>query len=149
VAQSDAVNSLIATYRELNLTLRPLSEEKLSADGPNGSIKDVLKSMRRREILASQQLKMMLIADAAGTVADPVDPSLVDDGADQPARVILSEFGTARESILAAAIQRSQEELARELPSADGQLSIASLLTNLVEQDKVDQAKIEQLRAGA
>jgi hypothetical protein len=149
VARSEVIDSLIATYRELNMQLRPLSEDVLSAGGADGSVKDVLKAMRKREIFASQQLKAMLIADAAGAEPDAVDPSLIESGDDLLARVILSEFGTARESILAATLQRSQEDLDRELPSADGARSISSLLDTLVEQDKTDRAKIERIRSGS
>jgi hypothetical protein len=149
VARSDVIDSLIATYRELNLQLRPLSDDALSAGGADGSVKDVLKEMRKREIYTSQQLKAMLLADAAGAPPDAVDPTLIESGDELPARVILSEFGTARESILAAALQRSQEDLDRELPSADGPRSISSLLETLVEHDKTDRAKIERIRSGS
>jgi hypothetical protein len=143
------VDSLITTYRDLNLQLRPLGEDELTAGGADGSVKDVLQMMRRREILASQQLKAMLIAEAAGSVPDAVDASIIDSGDGLPSRVVLSEFGTARESILATALQRSQEDLDREMPTAEGPRSITSLLESLVEQDKVDREKIDRIRSGS
>jgi hypothetical protein len=149
VARSDVIDSLIATYRELNLQLRPLSEETLAKAGANGSVRDVLKEMRRREIIASQQLKALLLAEAAGTPAAQVDPSIVDSGDDLPTRVLLSEFGTARESILAATLQRSQEDLDREIQTATGTLSVSALLQSLVEQDKADRERIDRILAGS
>ncbi|RIK40454.1 MAG: hypothetical protein DCC58_13865 [Chloroflexi bacterium] len=149
MARKDVVDSLIATYRELNLQLRPLGEAKLAAAGPDGSVKDVLKDLRRREIIASQQLKAMLMAEASGDTPAVVDASLIDSGDDLPARVLLSEFGTARESILAAASQRSDEELSRELNVTEGPRSIDALLQSLVESDRVDRERIKRLLAAS
>lgn len=149
MARSDVVDSLIATYRELNLALRPLGDDVLTASGANGSVLDVLKDMRTREILASQQMKAMLVAEAAGTAPDPVDASLIEDPQKVSGRILLSEFGTARESILATALQRSQEDLDKEIAPGANPASMSALLDSLVAQDKLDRARIERIRSGA
>jgi hypothetical protein len=146
VPHSDLIDSLIATYRELNLKLRPLGEDKLTASGSNGrSLRDVVAAMRNRELVASQQLKNMMLADVAGTTADVVDPMVFDPPSGLPTRSLLSEFGTAREAILAVVREMSEDAVQRELPSPQGPMTVESFLSNLVAQDKQDVQAIEQL----
>jgi hypothetical protein len=145
VPHAELIDSLIATYRELNLKLRPMSEERLTANANGESLRGVVASMRTRELAASQQLKNMLLADVAGTTADAVDPAGFEAPAEQPTRSLLSEFGTAREAILAVVREMSEDAAQRELPAPQGPMSVSTFLTNLVAQDKQDVQKIDQL----
>ncbi len=146
---TDLIDSLIATYRELNLMLRPLSEERITAKGSDGeSIRDVVGHMRTRELIASQQLKYMMLADVAGSAADVVDPTSIVPIDRQPLRSLLSEFGTAREAILAVVREMSDAEIEREIPSPHGPKAILSFLQELNTKDIQDRRKIDQLLAG-
>ena len=145
---SDLIDSLIGTYRELNLKLRPMAEERLSAGGNGGSVRDVVAAMRNRELIASQQLKFMLLANAAGASnVEIVDPASLDPVSNQSTRSLLSEFGTAREAILAVVREMPEEQINTEMASPNGKLSIVSFLSQLVQQDTQDRAKIAQLLA--
>lgn len=145
---ADLIDSLIGTYRDLNLKLRPLSEDRLNAKGGGGaSLRDLVAEMRNRELVASQQLKLMLLADAAGANMEVVDPRSLDPVDSQRTHTLLSEFGTARESILATVRELPDEDLERELPSANGTTSITAFLKQLIDSDNEDCRKIEQLLA--
>ena len=145
---TDLIDSLIATYRELNMMLRPLPEARITAKGSDGdSVRDVVAQMRNRELIASQQLKYMMLADVAGAEADVVDPTSLVPVDSQPLRTLLSEFGTARESILAVVREMPEAELDREIPSPNGPKAIATFLQELNTLDTQDRRKIDQLLA--
>ena len=145
---TDLIDSLIATYRELNMKLRPLPEARITAKGSDGaSVRDIVAEMRNRELIASQQLKYMMLADVAGAEADVVDPASLVPVDSQPLRSLLSEFGTARESILAVVREMPEAELDREIPSPNGPKAIATFLQELNTLDTQDRRKIDQLLA--
>jgi hypothetical protein len=148
VPHTDLIDSLIATYRELNMKLRPLPESRITAKGSDGaSVRDIVAEMRNRELIASQQLKYMMLADVAGAEADVVDPTSLVPVDSQPLRTLLSEFGTARESILAVVREMPEAELDREIPSPNGPKAIATFLQELNTLDTQDRRKIDQLLA--
>ena len=145
---ADLIDSLIATYRELNLKLRPLTDDRAAVKGSDGaSLRDVIAEMRNRELIASQQLKYMMLADVAGAAAEVVDPGSIEPVNSQPLRSLLSEFGTAREAILAVVREMSDDAMQREIPSPDGPMAIATFLKNLNDQDTQYRRKIDQLIA--
>jgi hypothetical protein len=99
-------NGLIATYRDLNLRVRPLPEERLRLGQGRSTVKDVITDMRDDELRFSQALKdrlngapMVDVLKAQGG-ADGVE-ELVVPGPDDMVAEALSQFGTARESTLA------------------------------------------------
>jgi hypothetical protein len=99
-------NGLIATYRDLNLRVRPLPEERLRLGQGRSTVKDVITDMRDDELRFSQALKDRLNGAPMGDVlkaqggADGVE-ELVVPGPDDMVAEALSQFGTARESTLA------------------------------------------------
>jgi hypothetical protein len=103
MSEQDLFTGLIATYRELNLKVRPLPEERLRLGGGRQTVRQVILDLRDDELLFSQALKDRLttgtmadvFADAEGT-EKPEIPSPDDTTAE-----VLSQFGTARESTLA------------------------------------------------
>jgi hypothetical protein len=145
VPHSDLFDSLIGTYRDLNLKLRPLGEERLAAKNGDASLRDVISGMRTRELVASQQLKLMMLADVAGESVEKVDPASLVPVTKQTTMTLLSEFGTARESILAVVREMPDQELERDLPGVNGPESVAAFLQKLVTQDAEDQRKVAQL----
>ena len=145
---ADLIDGLIGTYRELNLKLRPLTDDRAAAKSSDGaSLRDIVAQMRNRELIASQQLKFMMLADVAGSAADVVDPASLVPVNGQPLRSLLSEFGTAREAILAVVREMSDEAMEREIPSPDGPVAIVTYLQKLHDQDTQDRRKIDQLMA--
>ena len=145
---ADLIDSLIGTYRELNMKLRPLTDDRAAAKSSDGaSLRDIVAQMRNRELIASQQLKFMMLADVAGSAADVVDPASLVPVNGQPLRSLLSEFGTAREAILAVVREMSDEAMEREIPSPDGPVAIVTYLQKLHDQDTQDRRKIDQLMA--
>jgi hypothetical protein len=142
VAHSDLIDSLIGTYRTLNLTIRPISNEQAAIAGPNGkSLLDVLAEMRARELATSQQLKNMTMAEVRGggeiAVVEPFD--------DKDVRILLSEFGTAREAILALVRGMPDEQLDSERTGGEGPSTIREVVEGLVERDKDNLKQINAL----
>lgn len=102
-AEHDLLNGLIATYRELNTRVRSLPEERLAMkQGGKDSVRQVVTRMRDNEMKFSQALK-----EAISGVPIPEDivqggaPVIGTESESDTTAVILSQFGTARESTLA------------------------------------------------
>lgn len=103
MAHQDLIASLVATVRALNLTVRSRSEAELTVAGPDGaSVRDVIRQLRDSELRFSQALKERLtgvpIPDMFGE--EPV-PATGPEVPNEPTNFILSQFVTARESVLA------------------------------------------------
>lgn len=99
-------NGLIATYRDLNLRVRPLPEERLRLGQGQGTVRNVIKDMRDDELRFSQALKDRLAGGPMTDVLTAMSASdeaedLVVPGPDDTVAAVLSQFGTARESTLA------------------------------------------------
>ena len=103
MGEQDLFNGLIATYRELNLKVRPLPEARLSLGRSRHTVRHVILDMRDDELRFSQALKDRL--SGAGMV-DVLSGKHGDDAPEIPSPddttvEALSQFGTARESTLA------------------------------------------------
>ncbi|HMM42409.1 MAG TPA: hypothetical protein PKA95_10945 [Thermomicrobiales bacterium] len=131
MAHSDVIDSLIATYRNLNLRIRPLDSAATASN--NSSLLDTIASLRESEIRASQTIKLMTLGEAAAGAAIPEAPPSANAS---NVRTLLSEFGTAREAILATVREMSEEDLAAERPGFEGASSIRQVLDQLVERDQ-------------
>jgi hypothetical protein len=99
-------NGLIATYRDLNLRVRPLSEDRLRLGQGRSTVKHVIADMRDDELRFSQALKDRLGGAPMDKVLRDEGPpdeigELVVPGPDDTVAEVLSQFGTARESTLA------------------------------------------------
>ena len=101
--QQHLFDGLIATYRELNLKVRPMPEDRLTIGRSGQTVRDVILDLRDDELRFSQALKDRLTGgtmidvfrDEEG-VAKAEIPS-----ADDTTMEVISQFGTARESTLA------------------------------------------------
>ncbi|MBA3336824.1 MAG: hypothetical protein H0T49_04625 [Chloroflexia bacterium] len=101
-AQQEAFDGLIGTYRELNNRVRPLREERLRLDSAEGkSVRDVVQRMRDDELRFSQALKERLTGVPMPEIFGDDAPVLGTESEDDSTVVLLSQFGTARESTLA------------------------------------------------
>jgi hypothetical protein len=103
MGEQELFNGLIATYRDLNLKVRPLPEERLNLRSGRESVRRVIVDMRDDELRFSQALKdrlagtpMIDVLARRGEEAELEIPS-----PDDTTVEVLSQFGTARESTLA------------------------------------------------
>lgn len=101
--QQHLFDGLIATFRELNLKVRPLPEERLTLGRSGETVRDVLIDLRDDELRFSQALKDRL------TGSEMIDIFVDEEGTakleipspDDTTIEVISQFGTARESTLA------------------------------------------------
>lgn len=142
MAHSDLIDSLISTYRTLNMTVRPIASAQAAAAGAGGkSLLSVLAEMRAHELATSQLLKNMTMSDsrAASGIGEMDVPQPFDD---QDVRVLLSEFGTAREAILALIRSMSDEQFEQDRVGPDGTTTIRAVVESLVARDKTTMAEL-------
>jgi hypothetical protein len=141
VAEQDLIDRLIATYRELNNRVRPLPDERVTArDAQGTSIRDVLVRLRDQELKFSQALKERVsgspVVDLFGDVEGAV---LGTESSHDTAAVVLSQFGTARESTLAMLRSLNADGWAA---APDGGRSILDSIRQLADND---QRQVEQI----
>ena len=103
MSEQELFNGLIATYRELNLKVRPLPDERLTLGRAGESVRDVVLAMRDHELRFSQALKDRLSGGAlSGAFGDKGETTLIEiPSPDDTTVEVISQFGTARESTLA------------------------------------------------
>ena len=103
MSEQELFNGLIATYRELNMKVRSLPEERLSLGRGRNTVRHVIVDMRDDELRFSQALKERLtgvpMTNIFGADADAEMPEVP--SPDDTTVEVLSQFGTARESTLA------------------------------------------------
>jgi len=130
LAHSEVIDSLIATYRNLNMKIRPLGSTTAS-DGQTAL--SAIASLRESEIRASQTIKLMTLGEVGAAMAIPEPPPSANP---TNIRTLLSEFGTAREAILATVREMPDEALAAERTGFEGASSINQVLQQLIERDQ-------------
>jgi len=98
----ELIDGLIATYRELNVKVRPLPEERLQLRSDGASVRDIVTRLRDSELRFSQALKERITGVAMPEVFGEEEAPVggTESSLDTTA-TILSQFGTARESTLA------------------------------------------------
>ena len=103
MGEQEIFNGLIATYRELNLKVRPLPEERLTLGRSGDSVRAVALEMRDEELRFSQALKDRLSGvGLSGAFGDKGETMLIEiPSPDDTTVEVISQFGTARESTLA------------------------------------------------
>ncbi len=103
MGEQELFNGLIATYRDLNLKVRPLPEERLGLRSGRDSVRRVILDMRDDELRFSQALKDRLSGAAMDDVLAHRDEEVALEipSPDDTTVEVLSQFGTARESTLA------------------------------------------------
>jgi hypothetical protein len=131
----ELIDGLVATYRTLNMTVRPLSEEQLRAPvADGGTIRDALRRLRDDELKFSQALEVRV------TTGQPMPEVTEDEKAiigtesdDDTTAALIAQFGTARESSLA---------MLRGLPEAEwdsteaGSRTIRTIIRDLLNNDQ-------------
>lgn len=160
---TDKIDQLISTVRELNHQVRPkLTDEIGGGSGNMAEVHTILGEMRNRELVSSHGIKRMMLSAREGVDAQEIQNmmgtsgnritleealAIHDDAANLPTRQVMSEFASAREAILS---------LLRELPDSgwdtksnnaadEGQDSVGAVVDNLIADDKEKLARIHQL----
>jgi len=113
----ELIDGLITTYRELNNKVRPLPEDRLNlAEANGGSVHDIVTRMRDSELRFSQALKERITGVPMPEMfGEHEAPVLGTETGNETTAVMLSQFGTARESTLA---------MLRQLPDPDWETEI-------------------------
>jgi hypothetical protein len=141
VANSDLIDSLIATYRNLNLAIRPIPDAQASqAIGGGKSLRDMVVELRNNEMSASQQLKLMTLGE--GGLSGGM-PEIAPSAPGLSTRSVLSEFGTAREAILALIRELPDDEWAAKREGVKGQTTIQTFIEQLAANDRQALSQIE------
>jgi hypothetical protein len=112
MAHEDLINRMIQTYRDLNLLLRPVSDTVLNQRaGGQPSVRDHIQRLRDTELRFTQTTKEILTGQTIPEeLGDDATPILGLEHEGDPTRVLLSQFGTARESGLAMLREMTDEQ---------------------------------------
>jgi len=137
VAQTELIDSLIATYRELNNKVRRLPEDRLTMRGTDGTgVRDVVNQLREHEMRFSQALKERITGVEMPEFGEGADaPVLGTEGEHDSTAVLLSQFGTARESTLAMLRSLGEGEW-QGTGTETNTRTIAASVQQLVEHDR-------------
>ena len=143
MAQDELINRMIATYRDLNILIRPVPETELSQQtGGQPSVRDVMQQLRDAELRFTQSTKELLTGQIIPDDFDEETPTLGMEHEGDPTRVLLSQFGTARESLLAMLREMTDEQWMASGPSGRTMVDrIEQLLEN-------DQTALERVQSG-
>lgn len=148
MADQTIIDQLIATVRELNLEIRgrdfggDVSAEDLT--GHTDTVPGILYQMRGREMNASQAVKRMLLGEAVTSDDEAAVLSEQQVQAGTSPRVLLSQFGTAREAILSQVRELPDEVWDQTFATPRGEMSLKSYLQTLVDRDA---ERMQQIKA--
>jgi hypothetical protein len=142
--EQQLIDGLIATYRDLNGKIRRLPEDRLRLRSSDGStIRDVLTRLRDHELKFSQALKERVSGvPLPDLFADVEAPVVGTESSQDSATVVLSQFGTARESTLA--MLRSLDASGWS-ESPNGGQSIVESVRQLADHDRRQMERINGL----
>lgn len=99
--QDKIIDSLIATYRELNLKVRPVPESQLTGRSTGSeSVKSLLQHLRDQELTFAQSLKVQLSGVAPEEVGGESAPVIGLETEENSVPMLISQFGTARATTL-------------------------------------------------
>jgi hypothetical protein len=149
MADQTIIDQLIATVRELNLEIRGRDfGESISADdltGRTDSIPAILYSMRGREMNASQAVKRMLLGEAVTSDDEAATLSEQQLQAGTSPRILLSQFGTAREAILSQVRELPDEVWNQTFATPRGEMTLKAYLQTLIDRDTEHMQQIKSL----
>jgi len=148
MADQTIIDQLIATVRELNseIRTRDFGQMVSAADltGKMDSVPAILFSMRDREMNASQAVKRMLLGEAVASDDEPATLSEQQVAAGTSARILLSQFGTAREAILSQVRELSDDAWNQTMVTPRGEMTLKEYLQTLVDRD---QERLQQIKS--
>ncbi len=134
MANEDLINRMIATYRDLNLLIRPIPEATLTGRGGGGeSVRDLIMKLKDAELRFTQGTKELLTGQTIPDELAEDAPILGLEHESDPTRVVLSQFGTARESTLAMLREMTEEQWAA---TGSGGRTMTARVGLLLESDQ-------------
>lgn len=146
MAQTELIDSLITTYRELNSKVRQLPEERL-APGSGTGVRDLIRLLRDHEMRFSQALKERITGVEMPDFGRGADtPVLGTETSHDSTAVLLSQFGTARESTLAMLRGLGADDWQG---TTEGGRSIAASVQQLTEHDRRQMDQINSALGGS
>ncbi|HEX3724139.1 MAG TPA: hypothetical protein VHV31_15230 [Nitrolancea sp.] len=149
MADQAIIDQLIATIRELNMEIRSrdFGQTVSAADltGKSDSVPAILFGMRSREMNASQAVKRMLLGEEVVSDDEPATLSEQQVAAGTSAKILLSQFGTAREAILSQVRELPDETWNQTMVTPRGEMTLKDYLQTLVERDNERMAQIKAL----
>ena len=128
---SELIDSLVGTYRELNMKYRTLDE--------NSELKSIVARMRDDEIAFSQALKDRITG--VGTAAD--EEKEVVDGSERTLAQVISQFGSVRATTLNL-LKGIPDDSAWDKPDDDGR-TIRDYVGDLVKSDTAQIQRMSQV----
>lgn len=148
MADQTIIDQLIATVRELNLDIRgrEFGGDVSAADltGRTDTVPAILYAMRAREMNASQAVKRMLLGEAATSDDEAAVLSEQQLQAGTAPRILLSQFGTAREAILSQVRELPDEVWNQTFSTPRGEMSLKAYLQTLIDRDS---ERVQQIKA--
>jgi len=136
------IDALIATYRTLNMEVRPKPEAELRSRGGGHGVRDIVQSMRNDELLFSQALKERISGVTMPEIFQDELPVIGTEHEGDSTAKLLAQFGTARESTLAMLRSLAAEEW----EAASGtQQPITARVAGLVANDRKQLERIAQV----
>jgi hypothetical protein len=149
MADQAIIDQLIATVRELNLEIRgrEFGGDVSAADltGHTDTVPSILYAMRGREMNASQAVKRMLLGEAVTSDDEAAVLSEQQLQAGTSPRVLLSQFGTAREAILSQVRELPDEVWNQTFATPRGEMSLKAYLQTLIDRDNERMPQIKAL----
>ncbi|MEJ7762021.1 MAG: hypothetical protein WKF80_04440 [Thermomicrobiales bacterium] len=139
--QQSLIEGLITTYRVLNMQVRPMTEDRLTlASGRDGSVREAVQRLRDSELRFSQALKERITGVPMPEFLHDEAPVVgTEHGDEDSTNVLLSQFGTARESTLAMLRGLAADEWTQTI---EGGKTITHRIEQLVQNDRVHLEKI-------
>lgn len=143
MAHEELVNRMIATYRDLNLLIRPIPDDVLNRrTSGDASIRDLMQGLRDGELRFTQSTKELLTGQTIPEDLQDEAPIIGLEHEGDPSRVLLSQFGTARESLLAMLREMSEEQWSATGP---GGRTMVARIDQLLENDQKVLARVQSL----
>lgn len=143
MAHEDLINRMIATYRDLNLLIRPIPETNLSGrSSGDASVRDLIVQLKDAELRFTQGTKELLTGQTIPDDLEDETPILGLEHEGDPTRVVLSQFGTARESTLAMLREMTEDQWAAAGP---GGRTMTARVGLLLESDQKVLERVQSL----
>ncbi|HET9014100.1 MAG TPA: hypothetical protein VFN57_00780 [Thermomicrobiaceae bacterium] len=136
----EIIDGLIASYRELNHRVRGAG---LTGADESSPVTQVLRRLRDRELRASQAVKRMLLGEAAEATDEAEADAVEFRGLPLSPTVLLSQFGTARESTLSMVRDLPDEEWNKRFVTPNGEMTLRDYLKSLVDRDRERMSEID------
>lgn len=140
---NDLISALVNTYRELNVHVRQVQESRLTSGGHENSVRGIIARMRTDEMKFAQALKQRVTGVVIGGLEGD-ERLIVGERDDDTTTMLISQFGTARETTLSLLKDIPENEWTKR--TEDGE-TILQHVEDLAKSDQTQLQRIKQLLA--